>query len=308
MEFTITAADDGKNLLSYVRGELGVSRRNLTKLKQHPNGILLNGTHVTVRAILHVGDKLSLALEDAIEDVNEHVVPVPLPLDILYEDENVIVVNKPAAMPTHPTLHHYRDTLANALAFHFNERGISFVFRAVNRLDGDTGGAVLVAKNQISAYRYSLAMQNGEIHKTYIAVLSGIPHPLCGEIKGYIRRVADSIILREVTDQPEGAKYEHTVYRTVAEGDGISAVVCTPVTGRTHQLRVHFSSIGHPICGDDMYGCPPICNIDRQALHAVKLSFPNFNTGDRIEVTAPLPEDMCALLHSHGILPNQILV
>ncbi|MBQ4575357.1 MAG: RluA family pseudouridine synthase [Clostridia bacterium] len=308
MEFTITAADHGKNVLSYVRGELGVSGRNLTKLKKLPHGILLNGTHVTVRALLHEGDILRLALEDEAEDMNEHVVPVKLPLDILYEDEDVIALNKPSAMPTHPTLNHYSDTLANALAYYFKERGIPFVFRAVNRLDGDTGGVVLVAKNQVSAHRYSLALQRGQIEKIYIAVLAGVPEPAEGEIKGYIRRVGESIILREVTDSPEGAKFAHTVYRTAAVGNDISAVICTPITGRTHQLRVHFSSIGHPICGDDMYGCPEIYNIGRQALHAAKLSFPNFKTGERIDVIAPIPEDMRALFLSCGIYPDQLFV
>ncbi len=307
MEFTITAADHGKNILSYVRGELGVSGRNLTKLKKLPHGILLNGIHVTVRAILSEGDTLSLALEDEAADMNAHVVPVKLPLDILYEDEDVIALNKPSAMPTHPTLNHYSDTLANALAYYFSERGIPFVFRAVNRLDGDTGGVVLVAKNQVSAYRYSLALQRGQIEKIYIAALAGTPQPLCGEIKGYIRRVGESIILREVTTDPDGAKLAHTVYRTAAAGDGISAVVCTPVTGRTHQLRVHFSSIGHPICGDDMYGCPEIYGIDRQALHAARLRFPNFKEGGMIEVTAPLPDDMNNLFMSRGINPDTLL-
>ena len=275
----------------------GISRGLITHLKKLDGGITVNGEHATVRCVLDAGDTLALALDDRAEDENQFLVPTELPLDIIYEDDDMIAVNKPPNMPTHPSLGHFEDTLANALAYYFSRRGIPFVFRAVNRLDRDTGGVVLIAKSRLAAARLSELMQSGKIRKTYIAVLNGIISPESGFIDAPIRRRENSIMLREtclITDS--GAKSALSEYKTLAVGDGICVVEAEPITGRTHQLRVHFSHMGCPIVGDGFYGSaerePTKYDrlMTRQALHARSLEI---DLGDRmLKLTAELPSDM----------------
>ncbi|MBO5755628.1 MAG: RluA family pseudouridine synthase, partial [Clostridia bacterium] len=163
----ITEAEDGIILRSFLKERLRISTRLLTALKRKEDGILLNGDRVTVRAVLHGGDRLTLSVEDEAEAANPHLTPVPLSVPILYEDEDVVVCNKPSGMPTHPSHGHREDTLANALAFLY--QGRPFVFRAIGRLDRETGGALAVAKNPHSGALLSCAMQEGRIKKEYVA-------------------------------------------------------------------------------------------------------------------------------------------
>ena len=299
MEIVIDKKCHGKLLRDFLRYDVGLSRALLTKLKKDEFGILLNGEHVTVRAVLFEGDVLTLALEDNEEDENPYLEAVEMPLDIIYENDEIVVVNKPFGMVTHTTHGHYGDSLANALYARYKGQGRAFVFRAINRLDRDTSGAVLVSKDRLSAFKLSRALQNGEIDKKYIAILRGRLDGE-GEIKGYICRCGDSIITRRVCSEgDEGADYAHTKYRSLFASDDYSVVLATPVTGRTHQLRVHFSSIGHPIVGDTMYGGEG-SELDRQALHAVSLRFPLPSSAERCEIYAPLYGDMLRLCEIIG--------
>ena len=278
----------------------GISRGLITKLKKREDGITVNGEHATVRRVLREGDVLSLAAEDRAEDENEFLIPVEMPLDIIYEDGDMIAVNKPYGIPTHPSLGHFEDTLANGLAYYFSSRGLPFVFRAVNRLDRDTSGAVLIAKSRIAAARLTSLMQAGKIQKTYIAVLNGILNPLSGQIDAAICRREGSIMLRRVCGNDEaGAKLALTEYKTLLSGAGASLVEAQPITGRTHQLRVHFAHMGCPIVGDGFYGSaetvPNVYDkmINRQALHASGL---RIDFGNRtVDIAAPLPSDMAIL-------------
>jgi 23S rRNA pseudouridine1911/1915/1917 synthase len=246
----------------------------LSKLKNHERGILVNGQRVTVRYVLRAGDLLELADRDTPENATEHVIPCALPLDILYEDDHVIALNKPAHMPTHPSHGHLCDTLANALAYRYAEAEEPFVFRPLGRLDRNTSGVVVAGKTRAASGCLGRSLKNGEVIKRYLAILEGempvdgVPHTL----EAPIYHPADTGI-RRVVGEGEGAVYAKTVYRVLAAGGGLSLVLCRPVTGRTHQLRVHFSHLGHPILGDDVYGTPsPL--IPRHALHAVSLSVP----------------------------------
>lgn len=293
MKIKIANEYNNKKLLDYLRGALGFSRAAVTSLKVREDGILLNGEHVTVRAVLRTGDELWLGIEDRWEDVNGHILPVELPLDILYEDENLICVNKPFDMPTHPTHGHYDDTLANALAFYYKEKGIPFVFRAVNRLDRDTSGVVLVAKNRAAADYLAAQVRTRTVVKTYVAVCHGRV-PESGRIEGYIRRMGDSIITRGLFACGDESEYSLTEYKTLSYGDEHSVVECAPVTGRTHQLRVHFSSVGHPIYGDGIYGRED--GVRRQALHARSLTFALPFGGEVVTVSAPLARDIIKLI------------
>ena len=171
MDFRITEADAGKTVGAFLKLRLSLSSKMIKYLKYRADGLLLNGERVTVRRVLKTGDLLSLATCDS--EAQPLLEPVDLDLPILYEDADVVLPNKPTNMPTHPSHDHYRDTVANALAFRYREMGIPFVFRPVNRLDRDTSGLLLIARNKLAAGRLTAAMQSGKIRKTYLAVLRG---------------------------------------------------------------------------------------------------------------------------------------
>ena len=299
METRIDAAFDGRTVKDWLY-QNHVSRGMITRLKALPDGIAVNGEHVTVRRILREGDLLALVLDDRADDANENLVPTEMPLDIIYEDDDLIAVNKPPDLATHPSLGHFSDTLANGLAYYFASRGIPFVFRAINRLDRDTSGIVLVATHRLAASELAGLMQAGKIRKTYLAVLNGRITPERGEITAAIRRRDASIMLRETCapDAP-GAKSARTVYETVAACANASVVRAEPVTGRTHQLRVHFASLGCPIAGDGFYGTAETvpttydAAMTRQALHAVSLVIER--TSGTLTLEAPPPPDIRAL-------------
>ena len=207
-------------------------------------------------------------------------------------------------MPTHPTHGHYEDTLANAVMFYMQKNGNpDFVFRSVNRLDRDTSGLVIIAKSQLSCAKLSRVLQEGKINKTYLALLEGSPEADEGVIEKPIRRAGDSIITRECCEEGQGA-YARTVYRVLKRYDGYTLVSAQPITGRTHQLRVHFSSIGHPIVGDTLYGSASEM-LDRQALHAAMLVFPHPMEDRMIRLLCPPPNDMFKWIKEYQI--NEIL-
>ena len=293
MDFIVDREYDGKRLRDFLFGRLFLSRALVTDLK-HRDGIAVGGTRVTVRHTLFAGDTVSLAIEDTEADCDPSLKGSDLPLDILYEDAHILAVNKPPYMPTHLSHGHRADTLANALKAEFDRRGLPFVMRAVNRLDGDTSGIVLIAKNRYAADRF--AKTNPDLHyeKFYTALCHGEVQK-SGEIKSYIRRVGDSIITRAAFAEGKESEFAHTRFTCIESVGGISVVRCEPVTGRTHQLRVHLSSIGHPIVGDDLYGGGFL--LPRQALHAEYLTFDHPFTKEHITLHAPLPQDMAEFLY-----------
>lgn len=296
MNITVTKELDGITVKDWLYKN-GISRGLITHLKKLNDGITVNGEHATVRRVLHEGDVLSLRTDDRTEDENHALVPTEMPLDIIYEDDDMIAVNKPPNMATHPSIGHFDDTLANGLAYYFAAQKKPFVFRAVNRLDRDTSGIVLVAKNRVSAARLGELMKSGGIKKTYIAVLNGTLTPSAGQINAPIRRREASIILREVcTGAEPDAKSALTAYETLAVCADASIVRAEPITGRTHQLRVHFAHKGAPIAGDGMYGTAETVPtkydnaMSRHALHASQLEIDL--GGQRLTLHADLPYDM----------------
>ena len=301
MKLNIGKEFDGMILRDFLTRQLQLSRRCISSLKSHERGMVLNGDRVTVRALLSEGDLLELSLEDENTESAE-VVPVDIPIEVIYEDEAVTVVNKPAGMPTILSHGHYEDTLANALAYRY--RGRDFVMRAVNRLDRDTSGICLVANSRRSAYILCEQMKGREITKKYIALLDGVMDADNFDnsekiIKNYIKRKEGSTMMREVSVDSDGDIAE-THYRLFAQGKRYSAVIAEPKTGRTHQLRVHFSHMGYPITGDTMYGKANEM-IDRQALHAFELTFTHPYTKEKMTFRAPIPKDMRVLMDGDGI-------
>lgn len=295
MRWIATQEEDGQLLRLVIERRLHPSTKLLRSLKFREGGILVNGEKATVRRTVHCGDEIALAVEDT--ESTDRVRPVDLPLEILYEDEDLVVPSKPAEMPTHPSHDHYDDTVANALAFRYASMGIPFVFRPVNRLDRNTSGLLLIARNRIAADRLAQAMQAGEIRKSYLAVLDGILPGDSGIIDAPLHRTRESIILREVAppDAPD-ADAAKTEYRVLARAKEHTLVQAHPITGRTHQLRVHFAHLGHPITGDDLYGMPSPY-IQRHALHARELTFPHPTTGKTVTLCAPPANDFAQLLN-----------
>lgn len=289
MTYTVTKEDAGIVVREFLRAH-GVTARCLRRLKETHNGITLNGAPCTVRALLREGDKLALLIEETPAAPLAPLSPVP----VLYEDEWLIVFDKPAGMPTHQSAGHRGDTLADAI---LGLPGAPTVFRAVNRLDLGTSGVVLVARHQQAAGFLSACMAAGRIQKEYLAIIDKPLSPASGLMTDHIAREGDSIIRRMTVPRGMG-DYAEAAYQTVSAHDQYILVRLYPRTGRTHQLRVQLSSRGSPIVGDDLYGGSP--DLPRAALHAARLTFPHPN-GGAITVEAPLPEDMCRIFNKEGV-------
>ena len=277
---------NGCDIKSILRNHIRLSSTLLKRLKRTDNGILLNGEAVNVLRTVCAGDELVLTLCD---ENSDNIVPKNISICILYEDEDIIAVNKPRSMPTHPSHNHYEDTLANGIMYYFKD--MEFTFRAITRLDRDTSGVVLVAKNPLSAQILSDEMKNKRIHKEYIAVVNGVPELRCGTISVPIKRRENSVMLRCAAPDGREAITEYEVEKTFG---GLSLVRLRPVTGRTHQLRVHMSYMNTPIYGDDLYGAPQ--KNEQTRLHCNKISFYHPLTKEKITVTAPIPKDITILI------------
>lgn len=286
LSYTITNKNKAGTIGAFLR-DAGYSRRILIELKQNPEQICLNGTPSWLNTPLRIGDTLTLFLPD--EPVSSDILPVNLPINIVYEDEDLIILNKATGMPVHPSQGHHENTLANALAYRFASRGEHFVFRAVNRLDRDTTGLLLIAKHKISGAFLSAMTAKKEIRREYLAIVAGKPEE-SGTIDLPIARKDGSTIERCI-DMDHG---EHAVthYRCLDYRDdlGCSLVRLRLETGRTHQIRVHMKAIGHPLLGDFLYN-PDYRFIGRQALHSYTVAFRHPITGEAMEFTAPMPED-----------------
>lgn len=290
MDFIISKEDAGRTVLSFLKSKIKISTSALASLKRVENGICANGSHVTVRYILGEGDVLSIREGDSFEDVNEAVEPYDIPLDIILETEDLFLVNKPPFMPTHPSHNHTDDTLANAIAYIYKQRGEPLVFRPIGRLDRNTSGISLVAKHSLSASFLHYAKAHGLIKKKYVALLEG---RICEDLNWhtttvYMKRMEDSVIVRCVGDPNDpDAFIAITHWRVLYSNDNLSLVEAIPETGRTHQLRVNFAHLGHPLIGDDIYGKESSL-IPRHALHAYSLSLP-LPYNDKIEVFISMP-------------------
>lgn len=289
-EYTITPSDVPCTVGEYLKNK-GYSRQIIIHLKKTEHGILQNGEWAYVRTPLVPGDVLKITLLE--ESASEHILPVPMEPDIVYEDEDLLVVNKPFDMPVHPSIHNYDNTLANGMAYYFQQKGETFIFRCVNRLDRDTTGLLILAKNALSASILSNDMKARKIHRTYQAVVSRIPVPASGTIDAPIARKEDSAIERCVDFEKGEPAVTH--YRTLETKENLALVELSLETGRTHQIRVHMQHMGCPLLGDYLYN-PDFTLINRVSLHSYSLSFVHPITGKSMYFCAPLPKDMAGLL------------
>ncbi len=275
--------------------EKGYSRQNLVDLRKDEQAICLNGTYVHMNHMLAEGDVLTVWIRET--ENSGQIRPVKLPFSIVYEDEDLLVINKPAGMPVHPSRGNPENSLGNALAWYFKEQGVPFVFRCINRLDRDTTGALILAKNPLSAAILSVQMKKRQILRTYLALVDGLL-PDSGTINAPIARMEGSVITREVNFETGESAITH--YERLAAGKEYSLAELHLETGRTHQIRVHMKYIGHPLPGDYLYN-PDYRRINRQPLHSYQLEFTHPITGKVMLFTAPLPIDFISAFYSNPL-------
>ena len=279
LQYTIPHEYSSRRVLDFLK-HLGFSHRLITKLKQTPDGILLNGEHIRTIDPMSEGDVLEINLPtDKKESIS---IPVEMPLDIIYEDDDILVLNKPAMLAVHESHNHLGDTLSNAVAFHLKKEGKPSVFRAVGRLDKGTSGLMVCALNRYAASRLS-----GKIKKQYLAIATGV-YEGEGTIDAPIYRPDPILTVRTVDKRGERA----ITHWKALKNDGENTLLRVKLeTGRTHQIRVHFASLGTPLVGDTMYGTPDerICH---QALHCCECRFIHPVKNEEMHFFCDMPDDM----------------
>lgn len=295
---------EGLTLEQFLRTR-GCSHHVLTHLKRTECGILLNGDQAYASRRLRAGDAVRLLITE--EAPSKSIAPVQMPLNILYEDEDLMIINKPADTPVHPSVNNHENTLANGIMYYFTSRNIPFVFRCINRLDRDTSGLLIIAKNMFSGSVLSSMSARRQVKREYLAIVEGIL-PESGTIDAPIARMEGSALMRCVNrDRGETAvtHFRRLSYISPAEGgcftnakpsalpkSGCSLASILLETGRTHQIRVHMKYIGHPLLGDFLYNPGSDEFIGRQALHSHTLRFQHPVTGEEMEFSSQPPEDM----------------
>lgn len=283
LNYIIEKDFDGKRVMEYLRGKLHFSSRLVKLLKKQSDGIMLNSSHARTIDVISCGDVLEINIpnDEAPAQVSEVNAP------IVYADDDVIVFNKPAFMPVHPTRNHQGDTLANVYASYLAQKGLSAAFRPINRLDRDTTGLVVCGVNQYAASRLS-----GNINKVYYAVACGKLEG-SGTIDAPIARLNERLITRVVSDNGDRAVTHWNAIENNSDTETLLRIILE--TGRTHQIRVHFSHIGYPLVGDTMYGTADE-RISRQALHCAEVEFVHPVSGELISLKTDIPDDMKELM------------
>ncbi len=317
-EFEVKTRSDGKRIDSYLASRYTDYSRRVIQKVIDADAVLVNGRPIKASYRVRTGDVVSVRLPELPDTTPE---PENIPIEVLYEDDALTVVNKPAGMVTHPAKGNWRGTMVNALQFHFdtlstlggeNRPGI------VHRLDRDTTGLLVVVKNDIAHRKLALRFEQREVHKEYLALVSGVPQRHSDYIEkpiGFHPTCREKMAIRLAVD---GGKPAVTFYEVAEQFRGFALVRCKPQTGRTHQIRIHLAHIGHPILADKLYSgrdkivladlkggeCrahpadsqDDLTLIDRQALHAHRLRFEHPLTGRELDLTAPLPVDFARTL------------
>ena len=287
--YFITDADQELPIKELLKRRLGISSRLIRKLKQG-DWVTLNGKPAKLFEKGSTGDKVAFTIPEETSGFE----PEAIFIDVLYEDQDLLAINKQPGYVVHPTKGHPGHTIANGLMKRMLDRGESYKIRFINRLDMDTSGVLLIGKNSHTQDDVSKQGSRGSVRKEYIAVVKGVPDQAEGRIDLPVGKPIDDKVMRAVI--PEGDA-SVTRYRLLENfGKKYSLLSLRLETGRTHQIRVHLSHLGHPVVGDHLYGGSDVRKIERQALHAALLEFDHPVTGKRLTIEAPLPSDMEALL------------
>lgn len=282
-EFKITPEYDGANVITVLKRHFKMSTALVKELKKYEDGLILNDEHIRTVDTVKTGDILRITLRDG---VSGNIIPRNIPINVVYEDEDILVLNKQPHMPTHPSMGNYRKSVANGVMYYFRERGEERVFRAVNRLDKDTSGLMTVAKNAYVHARLASQIQTGELRRRYRCIVCG-DISQSGTVDAPIKRADGSVINRIVAEDGQRAVTHYTVIERLR---GYTLLEMELETGRTHQIRVHMAHIGHPLAGDWLYGEEKTA--PRQMLHSCYLKLIHPFTGEKLEFNAPLPRDM----------------
>ena len=289
LEYEIPSEYDGANITTVLKQHFKISTNLIKDLKKYKEGIQVNGEHKRVVDLAAKGDILKITIRDT---VSENIVPTDIPLDIVYEDEDVLVINKLPNMPTHPSMGNYENSLANGVMYYYKSKGEERVFRAVNRLDKDTSGLMAVAKNSYIHARLGEEIQKKELKRKYMCIVCGDVER-DGTVDAPIRRADGSVINRIVA--PDGQRAV-THYRVIKRYGEYTLLEMELETGRTHQIRVHMAYIGHPLVGDWLYGTEDHNIAKRQMLHSCYLCFTHPITGQIMEFKDEMAEDMRAFI------------
>lgn len=291
LSYQIDKDEHYDNVLHVLKEQFLLSDRLITKLKK-ANKIYLNSLPTYTKKSVTVGDTVSVLID--FEEDNSNIVASNIPLNIIYEDDYLLVLNKPANIAIHPSILHFDNSLSNGVKFYFDKLGLKKKIRIVNRLDRNTSGIVVFAKNEYIQECLIKQMKTNEFKKEYLAIAKGILESKSDTLNFPIARKEGSIIERTVSSDGDSAI---THYDVVKEFNNLSLVHIVLETGRTHQIRVHFSHIGHPILGDTLYGSPSKL-INRQALHSYKLTFIHPVTKKVVSLEAPLPNDIKNIINN----------
>lgn len=291
LSYQIDKDEHYDNVLHVLKEQFLLSDRLITKLKK-ANKIYLNDLQTYTKKSVTVGDTVSVLID--FEEDNSNIVASNIPLNIIYEDDYLLVINKPANIAIHPSILHFDNSLSNGVKFYFDKLGLKKKIRIVNRLDRNTSGIVVFAKNEYIQECLIKQMKTKELKKEYLAIAKGILESKSDTLNFPIARKEGSIIERTVSSDGDSAI---THYDVVKEFNNLSLVHIVLETGRTHQIRVHFSHIGHPILGDTLYGSPSKL-INRQALHSYKLTFIHPVTKKVVSLEAPLPNDIKNIINN----------
>ena len=291
LSYKISEKDENLTISKFLKQQ-GFSSQNIIELKKMNRSILINHEWVHVNYCLKANQELVIHIQE--EASNDKIIPHNLPFPILYEDEDIVVINKPSDMPIHPSQNNYENTLANAAAYYYEiTQNIPFTFRCINRLDRDTTGLTILAKNMYSANILAGQMQRREIKRLYLAILDGTLEKKYGIIHRPIGRKPGSTIERQIDTEYGETAITH--YCRLKTQGNYTLAAFQLETGRTHQIRVHCASMGTPLVGDTLYNhSPSSAMMDRQALHAYRIRFRHPITGVPMKFSAPIPEDMLA--------------
>ena len=289
LEYIVNKLTKYETVKQVLKEEFLLSDRLIIRLKKSKQ-IYLNNNSVFINQSVNLNDKIEIDLD--FEETSDNIAPTKMNLDILYEDEGLLILNKPPFMPIHPSMDHYEDSLSNGVKYYFNSIALKRKIRPVNRLDKNTSGIVIFAKNEYIQECLIKQMKSNIFEKEYIALVQGVLNKKEQIINAPIARKENSIIERCVSVDGDTAITEVKLINTF---NGYSLVKCNLKTGRTHQIRVHLSHIGHPILGDDLYGTKSDL-INRQALHAYRIKFIHPITKKEIEIISQITKDIEKLI------------
>ena len=295
LTYIIKPEESGITIKDYLKKK-SFSHALIANLKKYEDGLMVNGVRKYTDHHLVTDDELNVCIRE--KPTVSRIMATEIKLSVLYEDEDLMVVDKQAGIPIHPSRLNNTETLANAVANYLTDKDIDPVFHCINRLDKDTSGLTIIAKNMYAASLLSEMIRIRTIKRDYLAICEGIFRNKQGSVCAPITRNGTSMI--RYVDHENG-EYAETDYQVTGEGNGLSLVRLTLKTGKTHQIRVHMKHIGHPLIGDRLYN-PDNTIMERQALHAQKLTFTHPVTGMNISITSDIPADMESVIRKYGII------